>query len=468
MTTMLTANSRWFLLLFLLIIIVILGDHSVSEQDAAGSVEECREAEKSGESKSFCMTATTITTATTTANANSEEEYDYDDYSGSDSREDGVESENQQWEIERNQSDCQDNHEDCEYWSSIGECDANPNYMRNVCPRSCDNCHSLHDDDDGSDMGVSQVLRDTKLGIEKQDLLDLIQKSRQYMTTDPIAIELGDNGLCHNEHKLCGIWTLMGECSKNQQYMHKACAPMCQTCPYTTIEGRCPVDAEEPNTWSKDDLNKMFERITTTPWPSRTLQLEDKYIPSASCSEMSSTIEPQYNQFYNVTVLSSFPWVIIIDDFISELEALELIELGAKQGYNRSLDVGKDLQKNGEFDEVVSNDRTSTTAWCLDDCYTNETARVVTERISQLVGIDEINSEYLQLLRYEEGQRYGPHHDYIPFEKNRQQGKSSKNFCDAASLLFNGSYWQKNYAHGLLFSCLSLRCSYIDSVFIFE
>jgi prolyl 4-hydroxylase len=33
-----------------------------------------------------------------------------------------------------------------------------------------------------------------------------------------------------------------------------------------------------------------------------------------------------------------------------------------------------------------------------------------------------MNSEYLQLLRYEVGQKYNRHHDYIDFEVNRQQG----------------------------------------------
>ena len=58
----------------------------------------------------------------------------------------------------------------------------------------------------------------------------------------------------------------------------------------------------------------------------------------------------------------------------------------------------------------------------MDDCYTNETAKLVMDRISNLVGIDERNAEYLQLLRYEVNQKYDIHHDYIPFDRNRQQG----------------------------------------------
>ena len=35
---------------------------------------------------------------------------------------------------------CQDTNEACEFWASIGECDANPTYMIPFCARSCDTC----------------------------------------------------------------------------------------------------------------------------------------------------------------------------------------------------------------------------------------------------------------------------------------------------------------------------------------
>jgi hypothetical protein len=35
---------------------------------------------------------------------------------------------------------CEDKHESCSHWSNVGECSANPNYMRLYCQRSCGVC----------------------------------------------------------------------------------------------------------------------------------------------------------------------------------------------------------------------------------------------------------------------------------------------------------------------------------------
>jgi prolyl 4-hydroxylase len=47
---------------------------------------------------------------------------------------------------------------------------------------------------------------------------------------------------------------------------------------------------------------------------------------------------------------------------------------------------------------------------------------VVREKFANLTQIPDDNSEYLQLLRYEVGQFYGSHHDYIGHHKDRALG----------------------------------------------
>lgn len=42
--------------------------------------------------------------------------------------------------------------------------------------------------------------------------------------------------------------------------------------------------------------------------------------------------------------------------------------------------------------------------------------------VENITGIPEVNSEWLQLLRYEESQFYNTHNDYIPFQLDRQCG----------------------------------------------
>jgi prolyl 4-hydroxylase len=165
------------------------------------------------------------------------------------------------------------------------------------------------------------------------------------------------------------------------------------------VEGRCPIDPNAPEAWGPGDLDEMFTKLTAEPYLSK----------------------------YSVEILSSpstgGPWVLTLDDVVSEEEAERLIELGATQGYKRSTDVGKILP-DGNFEEKVSTGRTSTNAWCNDECGNDEVAQRVAHRISNFTGIDDANSEYLQLLKYEPGQFYKTHHDYIAHEENRQQGKS--------------------------------------------
>jgi len=60
--------------------------------------------------------------------------------------------------------------------------------------------------------------------------------------------------------------------------------------------------------------------------------------------------------------------------------------------------------------------------WCEDGCYEDPVAHRVMDRITNITGIPEKNQEYLQLLRYEEGQYYGVHTDYTDVHLRRQPG----------------------------------------------
>jgi prolyl 4-hydroxylase len=183
--------------------------------------------------------------------------------------------------------------------------------------------------------------------------------------------------------------------SANPKYMKKDCAPACKSCDYLSIEVRCPLDPDAPNAWSAGDLNAMFVRLSSEP----------------------------YLSMYEAKVLSSpdttgGPWVITMENVVTAEEAEHLIELGSIEGYERSGDVGK-LKPDGTFDAHINSGRTSTNAWCEHECYKNETALAVMARLSNITGIIETNSEFLQLLRYEEGQHYQVHHDYIAHDMKR-------------------------------------------------
>ena len=142
------------------------------------------------------------------------------------------------------------------------------------------------------------------------------------------------------------------------------------TCGQFTIDGRCPIDPNAPNAWEPGDLNAMFERLTSEP----------------------------YLSTYQVEILSRDPWVITMENVVSQQEADRFIQLGHEEGYQRSSEVGRILP-DGRSEERMSETRTSTNAWCMDECKDDFIVKMVNDRISELVGINEKNAENFQLLR---------------------------------------------------------------------
>ena len=176
--------------------------------------------------------------------------------------------------------------------------------------------------------------------------------------------------LTHTYQKLKYNRAVAGECEKNKKYMWSSCAPACLTCDMLMLDKRCPIDPNAKAAWGPGDLNAMFEYLISEPIASK----------------------------YPVTILSRDPWVITLDDVISEEEAQRMIALGGLLGYERSEDVGE-KKTDGSYDSLVSTGRTSTNAWCVDKCYEDPMAQNVITRLSELTMINERNSEYLQLLR---------------------------------------------------------------------
>jgi prolyl 4-hydroxylase len=141
-------------------------------------------------------------------------------------------------------------------------------------------------------------------------------------------------------------------------------------------------------------------------------------------------VDHYYTTRYNVSVITrpdaaagtdDMPWIVAVDGFLSEQECQALIDLGAAQGYKRSEDVGpRDF--DGSYKGIQTQGRTSTNAWCVEECYRDPVTQAVLSRIENLTAIPDSHGEYLQLLRYEPEQFYERHHDYIPFHRDRAQG----------------------------------------------
>lgn len=155
----------------------------------------------------------------------------------------------------------------------------------------------------GLDFGVAQSLWGTaQFPADAEDAKALIEKTRHYLQTLVMKQEIKD--MCRNQHEQCTAWAVGGECKHNPAYMKQNCAPACLSCDYLTIEGRCPMDPNAPNAWKAGDLNAMFTQLTSEPYKTK----------------------------YSVEILSSpatdGPWVITMENVLSEAEAEMMIQLG--------------------------------------------------------------------------------------------------------------------------------------------
>jgi prolyl 4-hydroxylase len=183
------------------------------------------------------------------------------------------------------------------------------------------------------------------------------------------------------------------------------CAPTCYSCHLIDFDTRCPYNASEPTLLNPGDLDKLFIRLSTEP----------HFIENHSVAVHSMPDPPVDSKILNG------PWVITMENFVTEEECERLIELGAARGYEISKDVG--AQKfDGTFDGYANDRRTSTNAWCTEECFKDPLTQKVLDRIVHATGVPDSNSEYLQLLRYEPGQFYRTHHDYISHHTTRQEG----------------------------------------------
>jgi prolyl 4-hydroxylase len=186
--------------------------------------------------------------------------------------------------------------------------------------------------------------------------------------------------------------------------------------PNNSIDQRCPPLENAVPALDPGALNKMFERIVAVAPGNRTLteaerqELRDKEMTEYSVVVLSRPSEEP------VTDISSKndklpPWIIVVDDFVSDEECDAMIQLGYEHEYKRSADVGA-LKFDGTHESVESRRRTSENAWCSEHngCRNETVPTRLHKRMSQVMEIPPENSEDFQILKYEKGQFYRTHH----------------------------------------------------------
>jgi prolyl 4-hydroxylase len=264
-------------------------------------------------------------------------------------------------------------------------------------------------EDYGAEFGEIQVMDQAT----SDAVMVKLESMRKYMT-ETVRVDKKYKhvkNICRNQHESCTFWATLGECDKNPAYMSINCAPVCQTCELLHVETRCPLDPNAVDAFSKPgDVNAMFTRIISDPFYQ---QFGPKVLSRPDLAPGDTILTADYNV--------GGPWMLLFENAITNEEADRLIELGGKLGYERSSDVGE-RKVDGTYGQSVNNGRTSTNAWCVDACYEDPLAQSVMNRIVNITGIPEPNSENLQLLRYEKDQFYNVHTDYVDYQKERPSG----------------------------------------------
>ena len=185
----------------------------------------------------------------------------------------------------------------------------------------------------------------------------------------------------------------------------------CKTCHLIDMGIRCPKLPDAVPALKPGDLNIMFQRIVETAPGNRTLTDEDRRLLEISkMPEYTVTVHSQPTGYSPTEVNIDQdrklpPWVITLDNFLTDEECDSIVQHGYETGYKRSQDVGN--QKfDGTVDSVLSSGRTSENAWCSSKsgCREETVPRRILDRMSTLMGIPPENSEDFQILKYEVGQ----------------------------------------------------------------
>jgi len=273
----------------------------------------------------------------------------------------------------------------CLWWLLLAIIAAVSNSSHAVANGSCaedGTCETTDlQDNEGAPPNASQ---DIDLGVPQntdnertEQVKALIEAAKDYIynkiANDPKKRHLLDS--CKLRYKDCAYWAVKG-CESD--FMKTKCAPVCGTCEKIPIEDRCPLDIEKmPNVWKPGDLNQFFVNLTTR-------EEYKQYEPNVlSCPDYLPGDSEETADY-----LVGGPWVVVLENVVTQEEAETLIELGAIEGYKHSVEMTAAGRRK-------STTRTSQNSWCKGSCHEDPVAQRIDQRIANITGIPEANFEYL-------------------------------------------------------------------------
>ena len=331
---------------------------------------------------------------------------------------------------------CVDESEECPDLASKGMCMTDAEGLKQLgCRFSCMFCLSSKSRDIfslGEEQSFTEEGRESEELPTQEDISAVLAETETYMANEVLLYDDYEHVRvsCRNYYTECALWAAEGECDAEHGWMRKHCPAACRDCLGVDPEVRCPVDYDS-NVVGPGDINKMFERwleeagqdvssFSSTNLPKGgTHQYGELIVITSPYQYMMPLLHEEDKQFAHE--YTPIPWVVAIENFLSDEECERLIELGGDE-YERSTEYAPEMSVDGSYAFVESEGRTSTNTWCQDECREDPVTKAVIERMTNMTGIPYDNYEDLQLVRYEPGQFYQKHHDFADGHVDSQYG----------------------------------------------
>lgn len=213
-------------------------------------------------------------------------------------------------------------------------------------------------------------------------------KRRHVVEVDPNLLRYEFNEKCKDFAKadVCSGFKSNGACLTHPGWMSTQCASSCNFCHLLDQRVRC------------DPKRLNISRVPV--------------VESGDIERMFTSLQSRFPQ-YDVQIISrepQGPWIATLDNFITELESAALLSTTEK-GMRRSTDQGEINAETGVQSQITSQKRTSTNAWCEQECTSHPAVKNLLRRMSEVVGVPQGNFEDPQVLRYQKGEYYQAHHD---------------------------------------------------------
>ena len=230
---------------------------------------------------------------------------------------------------------CVDENPECSHWARAGECKHNPGYMLKHCNLSCESCGNGED-----------IIKDSLSGQlipkyhRREEVEYIISQTNIYMkqiaTEDKYKDTINE---CKNVDPNCSIWALDDGCDDNPTYMKDKCAPACQSCVHMLeLKEKCALSSDPSlDVIKPGEMDQLFENMIHS---AEIMGFEPKVWsrPVKKYSDNTSEDDTLSCQNYitNQCNIQDGPWVITLENFISDEEIAHLMTWGRTMKYERS------------------------------------------------------------------------------------------------------------------------------------